>query len=64
VTPAPAPQTTAAPHTAPPPQTTPAPHTPNLPAQSRLLAEAQLRQMLADIIRADALRHGLNLKER
>ncbi|MDB4895448.1 MAG: hypothetical protein JWN15_1710 [Firmicutes bacterium] len=55
-----------APHTTPAPHIHPAapPLTPNLPAQSRLLAEAQLRQMLADIIRADALRHGLNLKER
>jgi hypothetical protein len=32
--------------------------------EARRLEEAELRRMLARIIRTDALRHGLDLKER
>jgi hypothetical protein len=34
------------------------------PPEARLLEEADLRRMLSRIIRTDALRHGLDLKER
>jgi len=39
------------------------PTAPSYP-ESELLAEAQLRERLASILRADGLRHGLDLKER